>query len=204
MAGIVNITKMGLENFSRFGKLIGTSKKTGTKVYEQLYDGISHGQRRVLTAVDKGGNVTKEVIHCFTPKGKVITSRNYKTGEEFMMRKERNSLYIDKGDVNQIEKIKIEGLGKDKDYVFGSYRFQNLQEGKDLMCDYNSCYSLGELVVNAKQVKDGKEVPYQLTDELTLPKRFVMHRSKQSDGIDKNLGKVLSEYFFKFFAKFSK
>ena len=67
------LSKAGLENFSQYGKLIGTGKNNGIKVYEKLANG-----ERVLTSV-KDDAVRKVV----TKYGRKVTVDNKATGETF-------------------------------------------------------------------------------------------------------------------------
>lgn len=48
--------KVGMENFGMYGKLIGTGKNNGLRVFEQLFDG-----KRILTTLGKDNNVVKTV-----------------------------------------------------------------------------------------------------------------------------------------------
>lgn len=61
----VNLTRTGFETMSQYGKLIGTGKNNGIKVFEKLE---SDG-KRILTSIDKEGNPIK----------KIATERNYST-----------------------------------------------------------------------------------------------------------------------------
>ena len=48
--------RVGMENFSKYGKLIGTGKTNGFQVFESLVGG-----KKILTTVNKDGNVVKTV-----------------------------------------------------------------------------------------------------------------------------------------------
>lgn len=75
----INLAKSGFNNMSNYGKLIGTGKNNGIKVYER----IEANGKRILTSFDKEGNKLKQVTRRFTtPRDMVTTSRNYKTGVE--------------------------------------------------------------------------------------------------------------------------
>lgn len=64
--GYLNVGKMGLEGFTRYGKLLGEGKQNGIKVFEKNFSG-----KRVLTSVDQNDNVVKKVIQQFH-KPKVV------------------------------------------------------------------------------------------------------------------------------------
>lgn len=73
----INLAKSGFNNMTNYGKLIGTGKNNGIKVYEKIRaDG-----KRVLTSFDKEGNSIKQVTRNFpTPRDMHTTSINHKTG----------------------------------------------------------------------------------------------------------------------------
>ena len=60
------LSKAGLENFSQYGKLVGTGKNNGIKVYEKLTNG-----ERILTGV-KDGTVRKIV----TKHGRTVNAED--------------------------------------------------------------------------------------------------------------------------------
>ena len=85
------LSKAGLENFSQYGKLIGTGKNNGIKVYEKLANG-----ERVLTGV-KDDAVRKEVtkvghkvIVNNKADGSVATIHKY--DDEFTLRREKDGV----------------------------------------------------------------------------------------------------------------
>lgn len=55
--GYLNVGKMGLEGFTKYGKLLGEGKQNGMKVFEKKFPG-----KRVLTSVDQNDKVVKKVI----------------------------------------------------------------------------------------------------------------------------------------------
>lgn len=73
----INLAKSGFNNMTDYGKLIGTGKNNGIKVYEKIQaDG-----KRVLSSFDKEGNGIKQVKRSFpTPYDMHTTSRNSQTG----------------------------------------------------------------------------------------------------------------------------
>ena len=55
--GYLNVGKMGLEGFTKYGKLLGEGKQNGMKIFEKNFPG-----KRVLTSVDQNDKVVKKVI----------------------------------------------------------------------------------------------------------------------------------------------
>ena len=54
--GFQSALRVGMDGFSKYGKLIGTGKNNGIRVFEKIVDG-----KKILTSLGKEGNVVKTV-----------------------------------------------------------------------------------------------------------------------------------------------
>lgn len=73
----INLAKSGFQNVNSNGILIGTAKNNGIRVFEKTKaDG-----KRILTSIDKEGNVVKKVTRYWLHKDHLCTeSKNFVTG----------------------------------------------------------------------------------------------------------------------------
>lgn len=101
----INLAKSGFQNVTSNGKLIGTAKNSGIRVFERTKaDG-----RRILTSFDKDGNAVKKVTRHWTS----TNIMNTKT-ENFVTGAKTNSSTFKKYDNNSIvyhfeKNIPVEG-----------------------------------------------------------------------------------------------
>ena len=114
------LSKAGLENFSQYGKLIGTGKNNGIKVYEKLANG-----ERVLTGVKD--DAVRKVVTKFGHKVDVSNMADgsnatvSKYSDKFNLRREKD------GVVECLERKDINGK------VHGSYSKYSVNGDADIL-----------------------------------------------------------------------
>ena len=228
--GYVQIAKMGLENFSKYGKLIGTGKNNGIRVFEELSDG-----KRILRSVDKNGElvkvVTKQTVRDCESRidalkhldgyTRITQAKNYKTGDEMMHIRDNYGKYnrVVRSNKNSWESFSTINphRTKSKEVVayndvdgeihLSSYDLAN-QKGLKHILDNNGHY---HNTLKSWQINDGKVGKYQLNEELSIPNLIKADKTMYEPGNtrciraqgDSNLAKQVMDYFDGLVAKLS-
>lgn len=180
MGSLMNVAKMGLNGLTDYGKLIGKSK-SGTEVYEQIFN-----NKRILNAVKDGKHVKQVVQEKLSNGDRIVSSQNFVTGDDFMRwQKKDGSLRVTKGNSKMFERFEVNGRARE-------YIQRDLNNSKTL--NVKNFFNNEGYTVCAGQYKDKKRVPYQLTENITLPSCSWIHPD-DSNNIDRNLSRKLYAYF---------
>lgn len=198
----VNLTRTGFQQMSKHGKLIGTGKNNGIKVFEKLEgDG-----RRILTSLDKEGNLQKCIETDKEYSALYRKVNNFKTGTEvnsshrlnpqdgiyyYKYRKVNNS-----GDNHAVSTIdRFELIKSSDDFKSGSLKslrkdkkeaFQNKDNIENIVVEQEkgdaSCFRL-EVAPKDGYCKLQTNGDFKINDEIILPNGESRYRYT-TDGID--------------------
>lgn len=228
MASYLKVAEMGLENFSRYGKLIGTGKNNGVKVYEKLIN-----EKRILTSLDKDGKLFKEVctqrpgFYGDMPKSftemiektgndQVCTTtvKNFKTGEEVMHVYTSDHAYdsVVRSNPKEWESFTACAPNKksgvtayndiDGTINFSSYDLANQKgiavEKRPFGCGVN-------LYCDSFQIRNGKKSAYGLTENIGIPNHIYGYTTPREPSkigeVSMNIEKNLGKQVLGYFDK---
>ncbi len=156
MANVLKLAITGLEHFHpQYGKLIGTGKKNGIQVFEQL-----NGSQRVLTSV-KDGIAIKQVAQKRTPKdGYDVTTteaRNFVTGDRIKIERGINTTGEGEKEYSEIYRniTKQDAAGN-----WDELRFSYSKKGTDKPADLKRKLAKAQTYYASYDVENGKFVEY--------------------------------------------